>query len=75
MEGDGNRSCPSKQEWRGGQEQERGSQNRSERVHMLQWIEGDAALAISRVVSELSGGVCVCGLMKGDGEKDRQDPR
>jgi hypothetical protein len=42
---------------------------------MLQWIEGDAALAISRVVSELSGGVCVCGLMEGDGEKDRQNPR
>ena len=53
MEGDGDGSCPSKQEWRGSQEQERGNQDRSERVHMLQWIEGDAALSVSSVVSEV----------------------
>ena len=55
-------------------DQQRGQENRAERVDVLQRIEAHPALAPGRVVAEKTRDEAVRGLVKGDRDDKRNDP-
>ena len=57
-----------------GQQQDSRQDQRAERIDMLERIEADAAPISGGVVAKMVRDEAVSGLVKGDGDHERQDP-
>jgi hypothetical protein len=75
LEGHGHRLCPAEKEWSSGEEQDGWKQDSSKQINVLDWVERHAAKAEGGIIPQSPGSESMSRFVKGDGDKDRHDPR